>query len=276
MPTICLPVLLAAAAAALLAAVLAFEASNYIQSRRAFLTIEAIGFHEGLPAPGKRLVMGYRLRNHGRSTAILKDMSINVRTQPKYGLEGPPSYARSALNAAPVPAGATAYHIFEPTVEGKPVGLSDADAEAILQQKVALYIFGLAEYVDAYTLIGVRTTGFCFVYNPRLGPGNFETCVEAEYSFTRRRAGASAPHPLALGIVRRGGEDARGAALADDLDLEAFSCLGRSARHIAQRQGQAHAVAVAARGHPAHDLAGVPDRLVAEGVGILGVHREQA
>lgn len=181
-----LPALLGILAVALLAASLMFQAMIYTQSRRSFLTMEAIGFHEGLPTAGKRLVMGYRLRNSGRSTAVIKDMSINVRTQPKYGLEGLPSYNKSAFASPPIFAGGAAYHIFEPTVDGKQIALTEVDAEAIREQKVALYIYGLVEYVDDYTMVGVRTTGFCFVYNPRdRGPGNFDTCGEADYSFTR-------------------------------------------------------------------------------------------
>ena len=60
------------------------------------------------------------------------------------------------------------------------------DAVAIGEQRIALYIYGLIEYVDDYSFAGTRATGFCYVYNPRdRWPGNFDVCAETAYTYVR-------------------------------------------------------------------------------------------
>ena len=60
----------------------------------------------------------------------------------------------------------------------------------------------------------------------------------------------------------------RGMPLADDLDLESFIGLSERGGHIAERERDAGAMPEAPRGHPTDRLAVVPDRLVADRVGI--------
>src|SRR5438477_11716976 len=81
-------------------------------------------------------------------------------------------------------------------------------------------------------------------------------------------------HPRAIGIEEWDGADDRGTAIADDLDLEPVARCGKFRGDIAERHGFLHVVSIAARGDPAHGLAGVPDRLVADAVGIGGTHYE--
>src|SRR5438477_11161852 len=81
-------------------------------------------------------------------------------------------------------------------------------------------------------------------------------------------------HPRAIGIEEWDGADDRGTAIADDLDLEPVARCGKLRGNIAERHGFLHVVSITARGDPAHGLAGMPDRLVADAVGIVGTHHE--
>src|SRR6185312_15255673 len=64
------------------------------------------------------------------------------------------------------------------------------------------------------------------------------------------------------------------AALADDFYFETFDGAGHGRGHIAQRERTVDAMAEGAGGDPAHRLAVVPDRFVADGVGVGGIDGE--
>src|SRR5258708_7763067 len=81
-------------------------------------------------------------------------------------------------------------------------------------------------------------------------------------------------HPRAIGVEKRDGCDDGGAAIADDLDLEPVPRGSKLRGYIAERQGFLHVVGVAAGGDPAHDLAGMPDRLIADAIGAVVRHHE--
>src|SRR5579883_771143 len=85
---------------------------------------------------------------------------------------------------------------------------------------------------------------------------------------------SSAPHPQALRIENRRVEPFRRAALADDLDLEPARGRRELFRNIAERQRLADAMAIAPGRHPADHFAVMPDRFVAERVGVKRVDRE--
>src|SRR5579871_4122457 len=82
-------------------------------------------------------------------------------------------------------------------------------------------------------------------------------------------------HPRALGIEEGNLGDGRGPAVADDLDLEAVGSVDELRRDVAERDRFLHVMRVAAGGDPADDLAFVPDRLVADAVGVLRIHHER-
>src|SRR5690348_15317320 len=71
------------------------------------------------------------------------------------------------------------------------------------------------------------------------------------------------PHPPSLGIEQRRALRPGRAAAADDLDREAVIFLRQFPGHIAHGQRLVGPVGITARGHPADDLADMPDRLVA-------------
>src|SRR5215472_9229020 len=79
---------------------------------------------------------------------------------------------------------------------------------------------------------------------------------------------ASLPQLLALGIIERSGREPRRPPLAQNLDLEGGAILEEGRLHIAQRQALAGAVAIAARGDVARELAVAIDRFAAEAIGI--------
>src|ERR1051326_2696057 len=81
-------------------------------------------------------------------------------------------------------------------------------------------------------------------------------------------------HPSAVGIEERDRRNGRGTAVADDLDLKPVPCGSKLGRNIAERHGLLHVVSVAARCDPAHDLTVMPDRLIADAVGVGVRHHE--
>ena len=84
-------------------------------------------------------------------------------------------------------------------------------------------------------------------------------------------AGSSAAHARALRIEQRRPLRPGGSPAADDLDREAAILLRKLARHIAHRQRLVGPMGVAARRHPADHLAIMPDRLIAQHIGVLGI-----
>src|SRR3981189_1159051 len=82
------------------------------------------------------------------------------------------------------------------------------------------------------------------------------------------RSSISGAHALAARIKRGLRQSMRLVALPDDFDLESRIGFGQRGGHEAQRQGVVDAVSVCTRGDPAHGLAVVPDRLIADGVRI--------
>ena len=86
-------------------------------------------------------------------------------------------------------------------------------------------------------------------------------------------------HPLQaleIGVEQRRGLHAGGIALAEKLDLEAVGLAGDLLRDIAHGDGRFGIVRVAARRDPAPHRAAVPDRFVADHVGIGSVDDEGA
>src|SRR5271155_5031075 len=75
-------------------------------------------------------------------------------------------------------------------------------------------------------------------------------------------------------VVRRRGEPQGGTAFADDLYFEAGLRVRVFLLDVAHRERLADAMAVAAGGDPADDAAVAPDRLVADRVGVVRLHRE--
>ena len=84
----------------------------------------------------------------------------------------------------------------------------------------------------------------------------------------------SSPHQRPARIERGFAQAQRGAPLADDLDLESFIRLGQGRRHVAECERHAGAMPEASGGHPSDRLAVVPNRLVADRVGIGRRHLE--
>src|ERR1700730_11011427 len=91
---------------------------------------------------------------------------------------------------------------------------------------------------------------------------------------SRGKARGSGAHAQALGIEQRFVESNRLAALADDLDLEARVRRTQGWRHITPPHRLPRGRGVAARCDPADHLAVVPYRLVADGVGAVGIDCE--
>src|SRR5262245_41055272 len=79
------------------------------------------------------------------------------------------------------------------------------------------------------------------------------------------------PEPLVLGVPGRIRDEAGGAALAEHLDLHLGAGCGVLALHIGDGQALADAVAVGAGGGAADHLLADEERLVAPGIGLLGV-----
>jgi hypothetical protein len=47
-----------------------------------------------------------------------------------------------------------------------------------------LYAYGFITYRDAYSIIGDRITGYCYVYTPD-NPPHFDNCKERAYTYAR-------------------------------------------------------------------------------------------
>src|SRR4051794_8359105 len=85
----------------------------------------------------------------------------------------------------------------------------------------------------------------------------------------------SGPQMATFGIVGRGGEDAAGAQVADDVDGKLGANSGLLAVDVGHGQALADRVAVAAGGDEADAAVALPHRLEARGVGVDGVPLER-
>src|SRR4029077_13635204 len=89
-----------------------------------------------------------------------------------------------------------------------------------------------------------------------------------------RQLGGSGTQAGARGIEQRQTLPPRRTPLAQELDLEALGRGRERSRNVAECNRAPHAVTVSAGSHPTHDTPGVPDRLIARGVGIGDIDAE--
>src|SRR5277367_567193 len=82
------------------------------------------------------------------------------------------------------------------------------------------------------------------------------------------------PHQFAARIERRPAKPVCPAPLADDLYFKTGIGRGQRRRNIAESQRVIDAMPERARGDPTHRLAVMPDRLIADRIGIGGIHIE--
>src|SRR6266567_1499114 len=82
-------------------------------------------------------------------------------------------------------------------------------------------------------------------------------------------------HALALRVEKRLARERRRPALAENLEFEPARDGCERGRYVAECDRFSHAMPVATRRDPAHDLAVMPHRLVADSVGAVGVDDER-
>jgi hypothetical protein len=169
----------------ILAVAAGIQAWAFIQSERAFLSIETMQIAGNQIRDGNPIVLSIQIRNSGRSTSFIMDTIFRVDIRPD-DLPLIPYYARGGnIIRGPVPAQSGYNATMIPRNQDQsgryivPSGLS----EQVQNDTMKIYVYGVIHYRDDYTSIfGDRRTGFCFIYNPHGNPNvsQFDTC-DARY-----------------------------------------------------------------------------------------------
>src|SRR5438552_8281795 len=102
-----------------------------------------------------------------------------------------------------------------------------------------------------------------------------ESSEHKRAGYSQTTAALPLAHALALRVEKRLARERRRPALAEDLEFEPARDGCERGRDVAERDRFSHAMPVAARCDPAHDLAVMPDRLVADRVGAVGIDHER-
>jgi len=170
---------------AVLAIVAGFQAWAFVQSERAFLSVQNFRF-DGALTPDKQLVLAYAIVNSGRSTAIPHDVNVTLTT----GLLDRPEYGDNVRFAIGPIAQSTEVpgFYFSQDGRGNPRIITADEVAKFMEGRTKFYVYGYVEYEDDFSLIGYRKTGFCYLFVPeRSGGGKsaFRPCTEKQYTFVR-------------------------------------------------------------------------------------------
>jgi hypothetical protein len=160
----------------LLAGIGLIQVWAFIQSERAFLSIDDILFTPSGPTD-RRAIFTIRVKNSGRSTANVKHNVYRVNLE----LPSTPDYyvTMREVTLAPVVGNGTAR--YDARIDVTP----DHAAEfvAALDGNSLFYFYGLIEYEDEFSLIGFKKLGWCFRYDTE--SRNFRSCNNAIYTYSR-------------------------------------------------------------------------------------------
>ena len=159
------------------------QAFAFIQSERAFVAPTETNFAVELVPGIKFLPMTFEIKNSGKSTATIDEVSIAIT----HDLPNPREYATARPFAFPpiVPGGTSKRVLkFE-------TGWGENTNSAVKSGTMKFYFFGFIKYHDEmnemFRFLNKRESGFCFVYVPTGGVKEaiFETCRELSYTYSK-------------------------------------------------------------------------------------------
>lgn len=164
---------------------------SYIESERAFLSIEEIGFIHGEPSvepDGITIKMG--IKNFGKHVAVITQMNAEPSFYiGKKGLDASPDYDdRNIIKwvTSPIPPQIQRTVIFGPATENTPVPKEEI-ISGTKNGKIPFHVFGFIDYDTGYRLSSGRV-GFCFTYIPesqrRVARQSFKACDNPNYTYT--------------------------------------------------------------------------------------------
>ena len=155
----------------------------FVQSERAFVAPTSTDFAVEVIPGIKLLPMLFEIKNSGKSTATIDEVSIAIT----HDLPNPREYPTARQFAFPpiVPGGTSKRVLrFE-------TGWGEKTISEVKSGARKFYLFGFIRYHDEMNqvipLLGNRETGFCFVYVPTGGIRDaiFETCKELPYTYAK-------------------------------------------------------------------------------------------
>jgi len=136
------------------------QAWAFIQSERAALSLIEPVIERGLVSPAP-FVFFYKLRNSGRSMAIVTNIAIYIGSDEKS--HAPPQAEKYA--ATTIGPGESSLNIFEPKLPGNaPYIFTEAQIAAIKSGTIPLKAWGTFRYEDEFTVLGPKEVEFCYVY----------------------------------------------------------------------------------------------------------------
>ncbi len=150
----------------------------FMQSESAFVSVDSVKFTRPLVVGLNPLPIQFNLRNSGKNTAIIDELSVAI----SHELKPKPDYFKAKRRAyPPIVAGAS-----PKIIEGFETGWGEETNGAVLSGQMPLYFYGVVKYKDKFSFGFKSTTGFCFVYRPNngLGEPSFDTCIQSAYTYT--------------------------------------------------------------------------------------------
>jgi hypothetical protein len=164
----------------LLALVTIFQAWAFVQSQRAFLSVAALKFLDGL-APNQKVSPVFGIRNGGRSTAVMDELNVTFKTvtPPNVFPLTPQYFEGTEIAPGPIVADGTV----NVTVDMKGFTIDEATFRPISAGERVVYVYGFISYWDDYSLLCNRITGFCFRYD--YARSIFSHCLERAYTYVR-------------------------------------------------------------------------------------------
>jgi hypothetical protein len=156
---------------------------SFVQSERAFVAPTNTDFAVEIVPGIKFLPMLFEIKNSGKSTATIDEVSIAIT----HDLPNPRAYPTARQFAFPpiVPGGSSKRVLrFE-------TGWGEKIIAEVKSGTRKFYLFGFIKYHDEMNrvipLLSKRETGFCFVYVPTGGVRDaiFETCKQLPYTYSK-------------------------------------------------------------------------------------------
>jgi len=111
----------------------------------------------------KQLTMLYKIKNAGKSTAEITNVSLNAEPELVYPLKYAPV---SELAPTQIAADSTEEFIYLGLANNGPYIVTQAVADALSSGSLKLFIYGFVDYDDDFWFVGGRRSYFCFRYVP--------------------------------------------------------------------------------------------------------------
>jgi hypothetical protein len=161
----------------------AFQFRAFIESERAFLSIQDLVLATGEPVADQKLVFLLMVHNSGKHVARVKEINISmlvgkfVKELPDVRQYHPIGHASALPVIAPEETRPAVIRIFNT--------IPREDADNIASGAYPIFVYGYVTYDTGFNLLFPATTGFCYSYSapPMRILGMFDACNQQAYTY---------------------------------------------------------------------------------------------